>query len=208
MFYSSIKNAISLMSTDSEHRVYEKDALEFVTVAAEYCNLLENLDGYQRSQFISTVQKLLSLMYLKASQLDKVESIFDEPVEKLVTEEEWIAIKNKVSVLLGAFDLFVEVANTNTQLEDEETQVALSECFADIYQDLADFVELYRNGSVEIMNDALWECRENFQHYWGPRLLSIMKEFHTIIHSGKDLDSEEYQEREGHDFSNDNPYVW
>ena len=193
---------------ERNERVYQKDALEFVTVAAEYCNLLETIDGYGRKQFVETMQKLLALLYLKAVQLEPLEAVFDSPVEKFVTEEEWIAIKNKVSIRLGAFDQFVEVNETDTQLLDEETNVALSECFADIYQDLSDFVELYRNGSVEIMNDALWECRQSFHQYWGPRLLSIMQAFHSILFNTEDIDAAEWDEKKDVDFSSGNPYVW
>ena len=193
------------MSNSNEDRVYQKDALEFVTVAAEFCNLLETLDGYGRKRFIITMQKLLSLLYLKALQLEEVEAIFDSPVEKFLTEEEWIAVKTKVSIRLGPFDSFVYVNEALTQLEEEEINVALSECFADIYQDLSDFVQLYRNGSVEIMNDALWECRQNFHLYWGTRLISIMQAFHGILFSGKDIDSEELGDA---DYSNTNPYIW
>lgn len=196
------------MSNSKEDRVYQKDALEFVTVAAEYCNLLETLDAYARKHFILTMQKLLSLLYLKALQLEEIEPVFNDPVEKFLTEEEWIATKNKVSLRLGAFDSFVYVNETLTQLEEEETSVALSECFADIYQDLSDFVQLYRNGSVDIMNDAIWECRQNFQHYWGIRLVSIMQAFHQILYSGKDIDSDEFDQTGDMDYSNTNPYVW
>lgn len=196
------------MDNSTENRIYQKDALEFVTVAAEYCNLLETLGDYTRKRFIATMQKLLSLLYLKALQLEEVEPVYDDPVEKFLTEEEWVAIKNKVSARLGPFDKFVYVNEALTQLEEEETNVALSECFADIYQDLTDFVQLYRNGSVEIMNDALWECRQNFQQYWGARLMSIMQAFHNILFGEKDIDSEEWDEAGDAGYSNENPYVW
>lgn len=196
------------MGNSNEDRVYQKDALEFVTVAAEYCNLLETLDEYSRKRFISIMQKLLSLLYLKAMQLDEVEPFYDDPIEKFLTEEDWIAIKNKVSFRLGAFDSFVFVNEPIALLENEETNVALSECFADIYQDLSDFVQLYRNGSVEVMNDALWECRQNFQQIWGPRLLSIMQAFHNILFGGKDIDSEEWDRADDSNYTNTNPYVW
>src|SRR5665811_1865626 len=32
-----------------------------------------------------------------------------------------------------------------------------------IYQDLKDFVLLYKAGTDEVMNDAVWECRMNFE---------------------------------------------
>ncbi|MEA3446189.1 MAG: DUF5063 domain-containing protein [Bacteroidota bacterium] len=196
------------MEEHNESRVYEKDALEFVTVAAEYCNLLDTVGGLDRKQFFSTMQQLLSLLYLKAFQIKNVEPMLDSTVEKLLSEQEWIKLKNKVSAKLGNFDIFVEVEEPDSQVEDEEVSVSLSECFTDIYQDLSDFVYLFRNGSVEIMNDALWECQNNFQQYWGSRLLIIMAAFHNIIYNTEDVGSNEFDSKPGEDTTGKNPYIW
>ncbi len=190
------------------NRVYEKDALEFVAVAAEYCNMLETIEEQGRKHFITTMQQLLSLLYLKSLQVNSIDKILEDSVEKYVTEADWIKIKNKTSLKLGKFDSFVNISEQDAIVDDEETSVSLSECFADIYQDLSDFIYLYRNGNLEMMNDALWECRHNFQKYWGTRLLVIMDTFHKTLFETEDLDSDKWNSDSENEFDNKNPYIW
>ncbi len=196
------------MDDQAGNRVYEKDALEFATVAGEFCNLLETVAEFPRKRFLVTMQQLLSLLYLKAVQVGEVETMIDGDIEKVLTEDEWIAVKNKVSLKLGGFDNYIEIKQPDTTVDGEEVSVSLSECLADIYQDLSDFVHLFQIGSVEIMNDVLWECKQNFENYWGPRLLAVMDSFHQIIYGIEDIDSEEWDKPGKQNIIDDNPFVW
>ena len=47
---------------------------------------------------------------------------------------------------------------------------SISENLADIYQDLKDFALSYRTGDEFVMQEALWECVDNFKNYWGQKL--------------------------------------
>lgn len=173
-----------------ENIVYSKDVLEFVTVAAEYCAFLETADQNTKSDFFQKSQKLLSVLYLKTSLLQKVEAIYEEGNEKFVGEEDWIYIKNKVVERIGKHEIFVDVYSTVMTKEDDAENISISEVFADIYQDLMDFLTLYRLGHEESMNDALWECQQSFEQYWGGRLLAALSAVHNIIYSGDDLSDE------------------
>jgi hypothetical protein len=57
----------------------------------------------------------------------------------------------------------------------------LSEDLADIYQDIKNFVSVFRLENPETMNDALYLCKENFKEYWGQRLTNAMRAFHAIM---------------------------
>jgi hypothetical protein len=35
------------------------------------------------------------------------------------------------------------------------------------------------------MNDAVWECRLNFENYWGVSLLSSLRAIHRFLSSGE-----------------------
>ena len=58
---------------------------------------------------------------------------------------------------------------------------------ADIYQDLKDFLLLYQTGTPEVMNDALWECRMNFENFWGQKLTNSLRAIHRFIYSGEEI---------------------
>jgi hypothetical protein len=59
-----------------------------------------------------------------------------------------------------------------------------------------DFLTLYRIGHEESMNDALWECQQNFEQYWGSRLLVALSTIHKTLYSGDDLSDEANEQKE------------
>ena len=179
-----------------ENIVYSKGVLEFVTLAAEYCAFVESVEQNSKLDFFSKSQKLLSVLYLKASILPKVEAIYEEGNEKFVSEEDWIFLKNKIVDKIGQHEVFVDVYSAIMSKEDDSENVSLSEIFADIYQDLMDFLTLYRIGHEESMNDALWECQQNFEQYWGSRLLVALSTIHKTLYSGDDLSDEANEQGE------------
>ena len=48
---------------------------------------------------------------------------------------------------------------------------------------------LYQTGTQEVMNDAIWECRLNFENIWGQKLVNAIKAIHKFIYSGKEIES-------------------
>ena len=48
--------------------IFDRNAVEFVTVAAEFCKFLEQAEGVKRSAFVDTSLKILPLLYLKADR--------------------------------------------------------------------------------------------------------------------------------------------
>jgi hypothetical protein len=39
------------------------------------------------------------------------------------------------------------------------------------------------------MNDALWECSDNFGEFWGIRLANLIRAFHILEFGNVDLDN-------------------
>lgn len=173
--------------------VFSKEVIEFVTAANEYCLLLEKVHDFEKKEFINRTQKLLPLIYFKAAVLPQPRESINEVFQKFVTEADWHFIEQQVLQKLGTTERFVETEQPAEKLENEE--VSLSECFADIYQDLKDFTALYQTGSEPAINEALWELIENFEQVWGPRLLALLKALHGIIFSDEDLSDDHNRER-------------
>ena len=94
---------------ESENSVYSKNAVEFITVANEYCRLLESTDDLLPKDFATKVQKLLTLLYLKSTLLPDLEIDNDSEVEKFVTEHDWLILKEIIANKLGEHDLFIDV---------------------------------------------------------------------------------------------------
>ena len=124
--------------------VYSQNVIEFVTVAGEYCGFSESISNFSRKEFIEKSLKLLPLLYLKSTLLPKIESISDVVNEKFVAEHDWVFIKENISQKLGSYDSFIEVSDLMNPTTIDSTSLSISECFADIYQDLRDFISLYQ----------------------------------------------------------------
>lgn len=172
------------MDQNFEELVYSENVIGFATLATEYCNLLDGVALLSQKEFIDKAHRLLPLLYLKAIILPDTEPEMPEMIDKSVTQEEWEAVYNTIIKKLEGVDSYTEVLDA---LQDEEQMSSLSEGFADIYQDLKDFVGLYNMGTAEIMNDAIWDCKKNFKEYWGQRLVNIIRVLHNLLYGNAKL---------------------
>ena len=63
--------------------------IDFVTVAAEFCKLMEQAVSTDRDQFVDTTLKVLPLLYVKALLLPPCETMGDDVLEENVTEDDY-----------------------------------------------------------------------------------------------------------------------
>ena len=167
--------------------VYSRNVIEFVAVAHEYCKYAEHSSQLKGDELLRILQRILPLMYIKASLLPQLNPYFDDGNEKFVTESDWIVIHETLKNKFGTADDYLEVFDEKT-IDTEGTVVSsISENMADIYQDIKDFLLLYQTGTVEVMNDALWECRMNFENFWGQKLVNAMRAIHKFIYSAEEI---------------------
>lgn len=167
-------------SSQIDHPVYSRNVVEFVTVAVEYCNFIEQCKNTPAKDFASSMLRLLPLTYLKASILNNIESKEDNQNEDFVTEEIYVYILELVSKKFGEKDLDCNVPETNSQ-NDEMNSAPVSEILSDIYQDLKNFVMGYRTGDINIMSEAVFLCKQNFEQFWGARLLAAQPALHLLV---------------------------
>ncbi|MBR4215384.1 MAG: DUF5063 domain-containing protein, partial [Bacteroidales bacterium] len=134
--------------------ILDKNTIEFLTVANEYCGFLEKSEKYTRKDFVAKMQKILPLLYLKAAMLPESDDYADGEAEVFLSEYDYEYIKNKTSQRLGSVDGYINIFPTEDNYAEYE-QAEISECAADIYQDLKNFAENYRSGSEDAMKAAL-----------------------------------------------------
>ena len=168
-----------------ENPIYAHDTLEFVTVAAEYCALLEKSEGRTEDELVGTLLKLLPLVYMKAQLLPEVETDGAFVPQGQVTEEDYNYVRDGLYALLHQHDEY-EMLVWDEDMQTEETRwCSLSEGLADLYQALRDFVAVYQQRLELSMPDALWNLREGFELYWGQTLLDTLRQLHRIKYSVK-----------------------
>ena len=178
-----------------DHVVYTPQVIEFVTVVAETCLLLEQASNLERTEFIQRSVKLLPLLYQKAIALQIPEAIFEDGAERFVSEEDYLYVKEQVELILGADDSYLEVFHPDMAISDTPIAAFISEDLADVYQEIKDFAANYQTMDTDVMNDALVVCLEAFGQHWGQKNLNALKALHSIRYSERFESDEEDVDR-------------
>lgn len=168
------------MKENATQAIFDKNTVEFVTVAAEFCGFLERASGMGCRRFVDTALKLLPLLYLKASLLPDCERMEEADPETFVTEGDYEMIRSTVEGILAGYDDYLEVFLDDMAYSDSPIRQTVSEGMADIYQPLKDFVCVFQLGLRQTMNDSLVICRELFAEFWGQRLVNVMRALHDV----------------------------
>lgn len=168
------------MSDQLKEIVYSKDAIEFVTVAVQYCAFLENMEEISEPDLTDKLTKLLPLLYLKASLVPETDTVNDEDPEISVTEDIYNYINSKLYNVFLAKDTYLEVFLQDMKYSETPISASISEDLTDVYQDLKNFITIFERGITENMNDAMYVCMENFKAYWGQKLVNVLRALHSV----------------------------
>ena len=171
---------------------------DFLLASAEYCLILENTEEHSKTDFVSKLQKILPLIYLKVSLLSNYEDIIDSEIEKFVHEADWEYIRNKVVDKLGENEIFIDLYTPETYESTEVNSASLSECITDVYQDLKDFTTLVQIANEENIKAAIIELKYNFENFWGSRLIAALSVLHNLIYSDNlenDMQNSNFKEK-------------
>ena len=187
-FLSFIRNFAVTMRNEQTSPAYQRDAMELVTVAVEYCAFLEQAEGKERIDFTDTMLKLLPLLYLKAALLPKYE-IMDSAFmpEDYVTEDNYNIVRGNIYLIMADRDEYLEVFVEDMRYSESPILSTVSENLADIYQDVKNFVMRYKNATdEEAAMNALAELKEEFQYGWGQKLTNVMRALHEVRYGEAD----------------------
>lgn len=179
-----------------------RNVVEFVTVAAEFCAFLEQAEQCSRLDFVSVSLKILPLLYIKASLLEKMESEEDEEIESIVSEDDYCVIRISIAGILGEQDDYLDVFVEEMKYSDRPVLKTISEDLADIYQDIRNFVEVFKMGLDSTMRESLAKVQQNFELYWGQTLVNTMRALHDVKYNqhvneeelGEDASEQDYLE--------------
>lgn len=180
----------------NEGFIYESNTIEFVTVALEYCSFVEAVETYSLFDFVDKATKLLPLLYLKASLLPNISPDDETELAYAITEDRYETLRVRIAESLGVYDSYLETFHPDMQYSDVPVVAYISENLADIYQDTGNFVSIYRQGDEPFMREAIAQCRDNFNTYWGQQLLNALKALHAVRYNDNEDERIETQEAE------------
>lgn len=181
----------------NEQEIYQEPAysihvLELIRVAHEYCLYAEQVSDRTQGELAGFFLKIGPLLYLKGSMLPPVEVENPEANERFVTQEEYEAVFNNFRNILLPEDEFW-LLDYELAVQNEPLKASLSENFADIYQDLKDFLILYQKNSQDAKQNAASECRHLFATRWGIKVMVNLRYLHYLIYRSEFSSEEDYR---------------
>ncbi len=165
------------MQFDPNEPVFSKKVIEVLTVANEFCLLIEKAESYERNDFLLIAHRILPLLYLKASLLTPVEASNPEIKDRYVNEEQYELIFHSLKRIFGFDDTFK--GNVNN---DSINTGSFSEYLSDVYQDIKDFLVLYQKPSMSAKENAINDCLLFFKNHWGYMALMCVTNMHHLLY--------------------------
>ncbi len=158
-------------NTDHQSRL-----LAITALATDYCALLENAREVEKEEFIAEVLGLLPRLYYEFSDL----TLDDTPVDyeyfpSYVDEDFYESVRLKIEGVMGPDDVFLETFEEDMKYSDTPIAASISECLADIFQPLYNFICIVKESEGEQTTEAYKDCRENFVAYWSQTLCNVMR---------------------------------
>jgi hypothetical protein len=160
--------------------VLSKYTEDFARAALDFCIMLERVSPDGKHAFVDNMSKILPFLYLKTTIIPPIEENYDTDIESKVSETMYAQTEQRIADLLGDDNVYLETFHPDIRLSDTPVAVKISEDLADIWQDLGNFIAVFKNGEKETMNDALRLCLENFRNFWGQRLVNALRALHSI----------------------------
>lgn len=157
--------------------LYSQRVLDFITISTEFCKYLEQCEDKSLENFTSVMRGLLPMLYLKTILIGNVTEVAGWN-EKKLTEEDYNFIRSNIARLMGDKDDFLDVFVADFKYSEHPVLCTISENLADIYQQLRELVETFREGYEESMQVALYETIEEFKLQWGQKLLNALRAIH------------------------------
>ncbi len=176
------------MNDLSKEPVYNRNVIEILTVANEYCLFIEKTEEYRKDEIINYLHNICPLLYLKGVMLPSIQVDDPDANERFVTEEQWEKIFNELRTKLLPDDEFWYI-NEWTFVDSEISKGSIAENLADIYQDMKDFVILYQKNTLTAKQNAVNSCKVLFEVNWGPKILQVQKALHYLLYKNKSIDN-------------------
>lgn len=157
-----------------------KQVLEMLTIVNDFTLFIEKAGAYTREQILIYLQRVLPVIYLKASLLPDIRVTDYDAVEHYVTEEQWELIFNVIREKLGQEDIFYFI-DLHEKTQHDALRGSIAECITDIYQDLKDFLLLIQKPQLSFQENAVRECRFLFETRYGYKLVNCHSAIHYLL---------------------------
>lgn len=155
------------------------NVLSFIGLANDYCVALSNIYEMEKDEFVTEMLRLLPRLYISISDVSIEEPEFSDysyaALSEYVDEDYYESIRRGVETILGEDDTFLETFEEDMKYSDTPIACSVAELLADIFQDLFNFVSIVKDSEGSQTIEALSECKDNFESYWGQKLCNVLR---------------------------------
>lgn len=157
--------------------------LNITAIATDYCAMLENARNIEKMEFVIEALGYLPRLYWNFAdiEVDDVSADLDyEYYPSYVDEDFYDSIRRNVESVMGEDDVFLETFEEDMKYSETPIAASISECLADIFQPLYNFISIVRETDGEQLHGAFAECKENFAAYWAQTLCNVLRALNNL----------------------------
>ena len=166
--------------------------IEIVRLAKTYCDICEEASQYSKIDFTNRVLSVLPLIYWNFFDLENEEIPLEEYgyLSSYMEEDSYEDLKIRIARVMGGDDVFLDTFEEDMQYSDTPISSSISECLAEIYQPLYNFVCIVKDSAGTQLQEAFIECKQEFENYWSQTLCNVLKALNNIKYNNRNNDEE------------------
>lgn len=167
-----------------------KRLLDIVSLAKSYCELCENALEYNREEFTNLSLDLLPRLYWNFFDLSAGISLGESDYfSDYVDETLYGQIQSHIASVMGSQDTFLDTFEEDMKYSDTPITSSISECMADIFQPLFNFVSIVHDSEGGQLQEAFISCKEDFESYWSQTLCNVLKALNNVKYNFREEDA-------------------
>lgn len=155
--------------------------LDLVALSKSYCELCEGAREFSKEEFVVRALDLLPRLYWNFFDLSLGVSLgMNEFLSEYVDEAIYGMVQSGIANVMGASDAFLETFEEDMKYSETPISSSISECMADIYQPLFNFISVVHDSEGSQLEEAFISCKEDFENYWSQTLCNVLKALNNI----------------------------
>ena len=155
--------------------------LELVSLSKSYCELCENAQEFSKEEFTDRTLDILPRLYWNFFDLSAGVSLEENDYfSDYVDESLYGRIQSSIASVMGSQDTFLETFEEDMKYSETPITSSISECMADLFQPLFNFVSIVHDSEGVQMQEAFISCKEDFENYWSQTLCNVLKALNNV----------------------------
>lgn len=158
-----------------------KPVTEFISIAAEFCSLIENRNEKTDVQLLQETFVALLKLCLHGMRLPDIERLSDyESFE--ISHEEWDKLFKSLQHKLGDYDEYKQMSDPYEDTDQEPVVSSLSYDMSEIYIDLKPGLQEWENANATERRDIIWQWKWGFENHWGDHAARAFRALYSLLY--------------------------